>query len=362
MSKRRHTAALAVAGLLVLLALALRWESAQHTITGLKSMCSRSATIDCDKVQASDYASLFGVSLSVWGMAGGLILLGWLIAAQRGFPSLLTAAAALCAFNLCAAAYLAYVSAFVIGAVCLYCTAMQICIVALAILVIPKAPRPQLERNASVLAATVVVLFIALAFMGEAYADHRSELLRLYRQEGGARLRVDVPYAPLMGDPGTPHSGLLFLDFGCPYCRACYLDAASLVRAHPRDIHFFVKHYPLDRECNHDVTATVHVGACKAAHAAAAATLRGGDDMALAYLFDQADFFPQVLDRLGDMLKIPREEWRALQRSPRVRDVVHKDILDGAKLDLNGVPAAYVDGRPVDAARITQVVRKLLGK
>jgi len=362
MSKTRSNAAMAVAGLLVLLALALRWESAQHTITGLKSRCAVSETIDCDKVQASEYASLLGAPLSMWGVAGGLILLSWLYGARRGNKTLLAAAGALSAFSVLLALYLVYVSAFRLGAVCLYCIGMQLCIVALAVLIVPRARRIQVEARGAVLAGTLAAIFITLAFAGEAYAGRRAEFLRLYRQDGSAKLRLDLADSPVLGNPSSVHSGVLFLDFGCPYCRNCFHQARQLVADFPEEIHFWIKHYPLDRECNTHESATAHPGACLAAHAATASTLRGAGPDSLLYLFNQTDFFPQILDRLGEKLGYEKKAWRELQRSERVRGVVQRDILEGVQLNITGVPVAYIDGRPVEPLRLMQGVRKLIGR
>ncbi len=126
MSKARRNAALAVAGLVVLLALILRWETAEHEITGEASRCAISQAVDCDKVQASSYSKVLGVPLAIWAAVGHLILIGWLLAGR------IVLAGILAAFNLLLALFLAYVSFFKIGAVCLFCSGMQLGILVLA--------------------------------------------------------------------------------------------------------------------------------------------------------------------------------------------------------------------------------------
>ena len=109
----RRKVAVAVALLVIGMALVLRWETAQHTITGLASRCAVSKTVDCDKVQASNYASVFGLPLSVWAMVGHATLLVLVLARRVALAALLAT------FNLVVGLFMAYVSFFKIGAVCL---------------------------------------------------------------------------------------------------------------------------------------------------------------------------------------------------------------------------------------------------
>ena len=121
----------------------------------------------------------------------------------------------------------------------------------------------------------IATVLLGLAVAGEAYAINRTALLHQYRMPAHAELRVDVAGAPVIGDPSTPLSGLLFVEFGCPYCAEAYRRARGLVRRYPEKFHFFVKQFPLDRTCNPKLPATTHRGSCEAAVASAAATLGG---------------------------------------------------------------------------------------
>ena len=192
MSRKRIRAALAVAALAVLLSLTLRWETFHHTVTGEASSCTISETIDCDRVQNSKYARPLGVSLSVWGAVGYTLLFLWLVQAY------LAAAAVLAAGSAVASLVLAYISFFEIGAICLYCTGMQLCSIALAILLLPALRAPVARRPA--LAGLTLLLVCGLGVTGEAYADGRSELLSLSLRAAGGR-------APARRRLGRNHPG-----------------------------------------------------------------------------------------------------------------------------------------------------------
>jgi len=360
----RFRAAFTLALLTALVALVLRYETAQRRITGEASSCRISERIDCDEVQDSAYGELLGVSLATWGAAGATLLCVLLLAARRGEPVLLVAAGVVALVNLLAGIYTAAVSWFLLGKICLYCSAMHVGILGAALLVIPPAwraagrgiARPPLVRAGSLAAAV-----LALAVAGDAYARERTVLKRLFTLPPGRAMRIDVSDTLLLGDPSTPVSALVFFDFGCPHCYECFRHASSLVERFPHCVHFRFKHFPLDRDCNAELDATVHAGACQGAVAGQAARVFGKDALALKLLFDhRADGFGKlVVRRVGEQLGIPPEQWEKALASTRVHAAVAHDIRDGNDLDLRGVPVAYVNGRAVDPKRIEDAIQRL---
>jgi uncharacterized membrane protein len=340
MSRSRLRAAVAVALLAAALGAALRFESARHVATGAASSCSFSTRFDCDKVQESAWSYLLGLPLSTWAVIAHLTLAGWLVSGRLVLAGMGTVA------GLIVAGFLAWVSFFRIGALCLYCMGIQLCSLALVVLVVPIAmksrPRPDFR-----LPALLALLFLGLGVAGEAYASNRAEFARLFLPSETVKERVDVADAPVLGNPDSELSGLLFLDFGCPHCRNCYRAIRGLVQRDPR-YHFFVKHYPLDRCNEHEKKIETHPGACDAAWAAAAAAQRGKGADAAAFLFEQESYYPQILDRMAAMVGGPIAEWKAARKSDEVKRIVQRDMDDAHRLRINGVPRAYVNGRPRD--------------
>ena len=90
---------------------------------------------DCNAVQQSEYALLFGVPIGVLGLIGYALLLGgWLLARLvRGRTAdLITVALALGAFGGVAfSAYLTFLEPFVIGATCMWCITSALTMLAL---------------------------------------------------------------------------------------------------------------------------------------------------------------------------------------------------------------------------------------
>jgi uncharacterized membrane protein/predicted DsbA family dithiol-disulfide isomerase len=362
MSSTRFRVALACAALTALLALVLRWETALHEVSGRASSCSISETVDCDRVQASVYGKMLGVSLSAWGLAGSLVLVGWLLAARRtGGNTLLTAAGALAAFNVLAACYTAYVSWFVLEAICPYCIAMQVTILGTAIALLPPAWRARTgwRLEPALVGALLALVVLGVTVTGDAYASSRAALLRMHSRPEGNLQRLDVSDTLRVGEHGAPLSVVIYYDYGCPVCRDCYYKARRLVRDYPGRVVFYFKHYPLDRDCNKSLARTVHPAACRAAVASQAAQTRGRDNDALAYFFERDAYTWPVIERFAEDIGFDRKEFRPLLESIEIGHLVARDIEEGNLLRLDGVPAAWVNGRRIGSN--LETLRALLG-
>jgi predicted DsbA family dithiol-disulfide isomerase len=206
----------------------------------------------------------------------------------------------------------------------------------------------------------MAAFLLALALSGEAYARERIRLLRTFSPPGKG-MRLDISDSLVLGDPTTRISVVLFFDFGCPHCRECCRKALELVRRYPRCVHFWLKHYPLERECNSTLGQTVHHTACRGAFAGQAAHALKLDAEALGAIFGyQEDQFGKlVLARIGQDLGVPAGEWAELLAAPKTKEIVDRDIAEGNALNLLVVPIAFLNGRQVDTARLPDKVGQL---
>jgi uncharacterized membrane protein len=85
----------------------------------------------CETVQTSDYSTILGIPVSVFGLAYQLTILGLVLAWWRtGERRALMATYALGLVGVAFAAYLVYLQLFVIGAVCTWCAAFDALVIA----------------------------------------------------------------------------------------------------------------------------------------------------------------------------------------------------------------------------------------
>jgi len=337
--------------------LVLRYESSLYVITGAASSCTVSETFDCNAVQTSAYGKILGVSVSLLAVAGSATLVALLLLTRRFGGRMLQLAALLAATNAIVALIFLGITIFALGTDCLYCNVIQLMSVACGILVVAEARSAngtgawaQPLRAAGVTGA----ILLLLAVQGEVFASGHERLGMLVEETGGASRRVDIADALLIGDPerGAQNSFLVYFDFGCPRCRACYKQATTLQKKHPDRVHFFFKHWPLDRKCNKTLHSTEHPGSCAAARAAQAAQVENRTAEAMNKLFFAPDFSPPGLRDLGPKLGIDAQIWQALLKSPAIEQTVERDVAEGNSLDFNGVPKRFRNGRLVADLRL----------
>lgn len=358
LSDARRRVAMAVA--------ALALGVSAYTRLGSHSWCREvGSAFDCDKVLASRYAALSGLPLATIGAAGFLLLLFWLGAARRGGARFAAGAGAMAAFAAAAGAALTALSWLRVGAFCVLCSAVHACSLALAVLLVPPAVRAMRARASPAAAAgrgrgaLLVALALLAAGAGETYASTRDSLARALARPGGAPHRIDLSDAILIGSPAAPLCAVLFVDFNCPHCRSCYLTVKGIEERTPGRARFYFKHYPLDKQCHPELPYTKHIGSCDAAVAGSASVLAGAGPAAMQEIIvSSQSAFRTFLDALGPRIGVPAERWRALLVGEEARALVQRDIADGRALRIGGVPAAFLDGRWIDSARLEERIRE----
>ncbi|MHC4848299.1 MAG: vitamin K epoxide reductase family protein [Planctomycetota bacterium] len=343
--------ALVCALIACVLGLVLRCETAQHEVTGAASSCTISENIDCDAVQTSSYAKLFGVSVSLWATAGSGLLAALLLLVPRFGDGMKVLVGLLALMNGVTSLIYMFISLFVLGVNCLYCNGIQVLSIITMVCLAPAGWRvagggvPRRTMGAAALAGGLALLFTLL---GDGYAQGRTELGQLKADTGGAGMRIDVANAMLLGDPvrGAENSYVIYFDFGCPKCLGCYGTAKKVLKDHPDRVHFFFKHWPLDRRCNPTLHRTAHEGACMAAAAGTAFAGLGKSAQALEALFNMDTLFTKKrLEALGPKLGVDLEEFKKLLHGKNAKDAVARHVAEGNTLDFAAVPVIFRNGR-----------------
>jgi protein-disulfide isomerase len=97
-------------------------------------------------------------------------------------------------------------------------------------------------------------------------------------------------------DPPIPMDGakvavVIFSDFQCPHCRAAHEAYKSLIAKYASNpqVHFVLKHFPLEGECNSYAPNGGHSAACEAAAAVVEARQTGKAERMTDWLFDNQD-------------------------------------------------------------------------
>jgi len=153
------------------------------------------------------------------------------------------------------------------------------------------------------------------------------------------------------GPADAPLTIIEFSDFECPACGMAFHDLHDLAEQHPELVRLIFHHFPLDSDCNPNVTVRMHRSACGAAIASECAARAGK-------FWEYHDLLFRAQDKLGrdDLiakavgLGIPAETFTACLDDPTARARVLGDTGAGAKVGVKSTPTLVINGRVVEGA------------
>ncbi|MBV9171096.1 MAG: vitamin K epoxide reductase family protein [Chloroflexi bacterium] len=133
----RWSGLIGVAGLLVSMYL-----SATHYFSGQVPLaCATAGVINCEQVTTSPQSMIGPVPVAVLGFVWFAV---WLVLLNGGSAPLRLGWAAL---GLVSVFYLVYIELFLIGAVCLWCTAAHVAVIALFLLAVAESTAPMTAQE-----------------------------------------------------------------------------------------------------------------------------------------------------------------------------------------------------------------------
>jgi uncharacterized membrane protein/protein-disulfide isomerase len=345
-----------------------------------RSLCDVSATVSCATVYQSRFSTFRGTPVALLGGIGfavaGLLALGGLTARDTvresvpGYLFVLSTAA------LAVILYLGYASFFVIKAVCLVCLTTYAAVIGLFLIsgAATSVPMTTLPRRAardarvlfgSPLAIALVVLFFAgaastLAFFPreavvtaadgtqtqtapQATAEQKSEFERWYAAQ--PRVPLVIP------SDGAKVLVVKFNDFQCPACGQSYLQYkpifAKYAAEKPGEVKMVLKDYPLNRDCNDNVTQTLHPAACDAAVAvrlAPPAKVVAMEEWLYTHQPEMTS--PSVRQAAKDVAGVNDLEAKF---APTIA-AVKSDIALGRQLQVRSTPTFFINGVKIEGA------------
>jgi len=181
-----------------------------------------------------------------------------------------------------------------------------------------------------------------------------SDLVK-HRQASARELEDPVPI-PIAGAPAKgPADARItigeFSDFECPYCSKAALKVEEILQAYPKDARLIYKNYPLPD----------HPHAKLAAAAALAAQ-------------NQDKFWPMHDKLFANGRKLSTEtiaglakdvgldvgKFQADVQSAGVKQRLQKDIADGDKVDIQGTPTIFINGKRYNGALELVLIKPIL--
>jgi uncharacterized membrane protein/protein-disulfide isomerase len=349
---------------------------------GASSFCDVSARISCRQAYLSQFGSLAGAPVAVWGLGFFVLVLLLLWGGGRS-PRLREHAPgyifALSTIGLAFVLYLAYASFFILKEICPLCVTTYLAVIGL-FLASGASNKEQMRvvatralRDLGALAASPIALVIAILFIGGVASavaffpkpedrpvvaaqpltdDQKADLERWWNVQPRATL-------PISND-GAKVLLVKFSDYQCPGCRATYFAYEPLLAKYkdrPKDFKYVLEHFPLSSECNPAVKAVVHTASCTAAAAVIMAGPKGTADKLNDWLFLHQDQLSpsRVRDAAQDVGGI-RDFSADL---PNALAEIRKEGELGGELKVDQTPTYFLNGRRI-APAITREAMEFL--
>jgi protein-disulfide isomerase len=203
------------------------------------------------------------------------------------------------------------------------------------------SPPRRAARDLRILAGRPFAVVLAVLFsnaIAPPSQAQQSEFLRFYLAQPRVPLVVPADGAKVLI--------VKFNDFQCPPCSQTYLQYKSLFAKydaeHPGAVKVVLKDYPLNRDCNDNVTQTLHPAACDAAVAVRLAELHNRTAPLEEFLYTHQP------DMTGPMVRQAAREIGQVNdfeaKYSQVMTLVKGDIAFGRQLGVRSTPTFFING------------------
>jgi uncharacterized membrane protein len=348
------------------------------------SFCDVNATVSCEAVLQSRYATMFGVPVAAGGAiwAALVLLLAWRGMADASQESSATVAGyifVLATVGLSAVLYLGYASFFVLQKMCPLCMTMYVSVIGIflvsgaaasvSLAALPaRAGRDlrSLMRNPA--AATITAIWLVgsvslIAFFprGEELSTAsatetlvapaaptetlQGEELAQFEKWLDAQPRVQLP----VPNQGAQVLIVKFNDYQCPACRQTYLVYKWIVDKYkasaPDRVKFVTVDFPLESECG---VGSIHASACEAAAAVRMARANDRGEQMEEWLFaNQTGITP---DRVKAGVREVAQVTDFDRQYPKILEQIRADSKLGQQLGIEGTPTFFINGLKINTS------------
>jgi len=342
------------------------------------SFCDVNTTFSCSDAYTSRFGTFHGIPVAVFGgiwFAFATLLAAAALVAPRELaetvPGYLFAGSTLA---LAVVLYLGYASFFIIKVLCVLCLTTYAAVVGLflvtgAATAIPMMSLPRrILSDLKLLVSRPVALVLALLWAGGAVST-----LAFFPREGaplttvaaadpsagGAqaqqteleRYMEQAPRVPLVvASEGAKVLIVKFNDYQCPACGQSYLTYkpifAKYQASNPGAVRLVMKDFPLNPDCNANLTTMLHPGACDAAVAVRLAREQiRGDQMEDYFYTHQEQMTPQTVRQAArDIGGVTDFEARYVATLESVKS----DIGLGKQLRVTQTPTFFINGVKIE--------------
>lgn len=345
------------------------------------SFCSIDEVVNCDIINASSYAVLFGIPVAGFGLLFYLAVAVFALfvrIAKSPKNAALSFILAVSFLGLLWTLRMAHVSAFILNAVCITCIgqyAVNIFIVIglyaagkisfkdrLKLIFSKKAFSPALT--------TIIIFGLGYIFMlssvggaGQAPSDNEiKELTNAHFRQSLYDIKPeDIENAPAWGNKSAKVAVIEFSDFQCPFCRLAAFNIKPYLYEFRKKIKYVFINYPLDNSCNKYIEHPMHQNACLAAQASVCANEKGKFwEYHDAVFKNQNKISRETLLNLAEKNGIEKDWMSKCIDSAETLAKIHAEIEIAHHIYLSGTPSVFINQRALRYWRVPKIMQAII--
>jgi protein-disulfide isomerase/uncharacterized membrane protein len=350
--------------------------TADHAYT---SFCNVNATVNCDVVLTSRYATLLGVAISRWAILYYAIVItiaavvGWTPrASTRETFARLTLVLQI--WGVLFSGYLGVVALVILRTVCLLCSSLYLINIGLfaaawwlysGLRVMgrrQRAAHQKSDRLVLVGSLGAVLLLVAVGGWetfggaGQQSLSTAEDIARVHPEFYQWFFKQPLVSVPTDGDhslggANAPVTVVEFSDFECGHCYNFHRSLDQVLRTGGSHVRVVFRHFPLDPSCNPGVRTRIHEDACLAATAAecAAEQSRFWEYHNLLFAHQQ-ELGREFLIAYADQVGLDRDRFAACLGGRDARARVERDAGAATQLGIDSTPTVFINGRMIKGA------------
>jgi protein-disulfide isomerase/uncharacterized membrane protein len=391
--------ALSLIGLVTSLYLFIHHTRLESGIQESASFCSFGKFVDCDSVNVSRYAEVFGIPIAALGAVYFFILLiGVLFISpkEKGFTPLqqilawMTALATL--YNL---VLFFIIQLIVLKTFCILCFITYLCTAGYLYLNFQTTSRTEkvlkdklklafgkpdlslfkgVPKNRWIFVSLILVGFIGILTLLPYFIRSKSSantfvensIQQFYAQwKDLPQKKFSIsPGDGTWGNPNSPIQIVEFSDFECPFCRKAAFTLHTALKFFKNRVYFVFKNFPLDSSCNPNIQYQLHAHACKLARLATCTQMQGKfwayHDQAFLKLTDED--IKEGFDHIAEVLSpvISKEAISSCLSDSKTLKMVTEQIVQGTQITVKATPSIYINGKLITIPVTVETLEKLI--
>lgn len=383
--KRLAIQILSVLGFALTIKLAMIYYTANYEEYALSSFCSINDFVDCDGAARTTVSQFLGIPLAYWGMFFYITILFLTFVDKlknikylkflEVFKNPIAYITVIGSVAFIISMSLAGISIFKIKKLCILCVITYFIDFLIALI-----PTDSIKKYFATYKTTfldfidgiksypktfITLLILSVSFLTyseitDCFVPHikKSKEIKKYLKIKENPYRIN---GNLLGNKNADVLVELYSDYGCPIC---YIHNIMLHKAAKEYKNIKIVHYnlPFDRECNLEMSETMHPGACFMAKAALAAKDQGDYWGMSSLLYENHPMNNEELIPLIEKLNLNKDRFINYMNSKEADKIIQEQLNKSYELDLDATPVSFVNGEKAIGLMSYEELQKLLEK